>query len=482
YFSPEQARGAPVDPRSDIYSLGCVLYEMTTGQPPFSGDSAVAIAYNHVQQNPVPPREIDPGLPETLEAITLKCLAKNPANRYPSARDLRADLRRYLDGARIMAEPVLAPPVDPGTTNLMEPTDYDRTAVAPGWGGDTYDDYTDEAYAPTEEEPKRSKWFLAALVLLLLILAGLLFLIVRSLGTTDGDPELVAVPNVVGQPVDEARATLEGVGFDVTEEQEASEEDQAGLVLRTNPSANEEVAEGSEVTITVGAGPETDTVPDVRGQPADQASQTISDVGFVPNPQEQPSDDVEAGLVIETQPPAGSELALGETVTLLVSTGPEALTVPDVAGMSENDAGNELTNAGFTGTIQSQPQASEDVEAGLVIGTDPGAGSEAAPDQTITLFVSSGPGQVTVPNVEGSRENNAQSQLANVGLQMQVGGEQPTNDPSQDGIVISQSPAEGQQVDQGSTVTVVVQRFRPAETTPTTEDDGNGGPGGGGGG
>src|SRR5918993_1493768 len=158
YFSPEQARGAPVDPRSDIYSLGCVLYEMTTGHAPFSGDSAVAIAYKHVQENPVPPRQLDPALPETLEAITLKCLAKNPANRYPSAQDLRSDLRRYLDGARIMAEPVLAPPLDPGATGVIAPTGYDGTAVGTGAypaADDGYGDYGRyEDYAQEEEEPK----------------------------------------------------------------------------------------------------------------------------------------------------------------------------------------------------------------------------------------------------------------------------------------------------------------------------------------
>jgi serine/threonine protein kinase len=121
YFSPEQARGANVDPRSDVYSLGCVLYEMIIGRPPFSGENAVAIAYKHVQEAPVAPRRIDPAIPETLEAIILKCLAKNPANRYPSAQDMRSDLRRYLEGARIMAEPVLAPPVDPGATAVMGP-------------------------------------------------------------------------------------------------------------------------------------------------------------------------------------------------------------------------------------------------------------------------------------------------------------------------------------------------------------------------
>ena len=269
YFSPEQARGAPVDPRSDIYSLGCVLYEMTTGQAPFSGDSAVAIAYKHVQENPVPPRQIDPALPETLEAITLKCLAKNPANRYPTAQDLRADLRRYLDGARILAEPVLAPPIDPSATNVMAPTGYDSgTAVVTGWSGDDgygdygqYEDYT----PPEEEEPKRSRWFLAVLILLLLILAGLLFLLVRNFADNGDDPTLVTVPNVVGQPADQAEAALEAEGFRVDAgDGGVGPAESTRSVIEQDPTANEQAEEGSEVTITIGAGPETATVPDGR--------------------------------------------------------------------------------------------------------------------------------------------------------------------------------------------------------------------------
>src|ERR671910_146542 len=254
YFSPEQARGAPVDPRSDIYSLGCVLYEMTTGHAPFSGDSAVAIAYKHGQENPVPPRQLDPALPETLEAITLKCLAKNPANRYPSAQDLRSDLRRYLDGARIMAEPVLAPPLDPGATGVIAPTGYDRTAVGTGAypaAADGYGDYGQyEDYAQEEEEPKRSKWFLAMLILLLLILAGLLFLIARNFGSADEDPELIAVPNVVGQPVAAAENALTDAGFEVRKAYENSDQP-VDQVIDQDPDPGVDAEEGSTVTITL---------------------------------------------------------------------------------------------------------------------------------------------------------------------------------------------------------------------------------------
>jgi len=464
YFSPEQARGAPVDPRSDIYSLGCVLYEMTTGHTPFSGESAVAIAYKHVQENPVPPRQIDPALPETLEAITLKCLAKNPANRYPSAQDLRADLRRYLDGARILAEPVLAPPIDPGATNVMAPTGYDnRTAVATGWSGDDgYGDYGQyEDYTPPEEEPKRSRWFLAVLILLLLILAGLLFLLVRNFADDGGDdPTLVRVPNVVGQTADAAQEALEAAGFDVARASEASERP-VDEVIKQDPPADEQAEEGSRVTITLSAGPETAAVPDVTGRTVDEASQALIEAGFVPSQQPEENADVEENIVIRTDPAANAQAAVGSTVTVFYSSGPNTIPIPDVRGQSENDARNTLSGAGFT-NVQAQQEASNDVQQGQVIRTDPPAGQQAAADATITLFVSSGRGQVGVPNVEGLAEDNARAQLQAFDVQTR---DQDVNDPNQDGLVLSQNPPARTQVDEGSTITLVIGRFRETETT-----------------
>jgi eukaryotic-like serine/threonine-protein kinase len=465
YFSPEQARGAPVDPRSDIYSLGCVLYEMTTGHTPFSGESAVAIAYKHVQENPVPPRQIDPALPETLEAITLKCLAKNPANRYPTAQDLRADLRRYLDGARILAEPVLAPPIDPGATNVMAPTGYDnRTAVSTGWTGDDgYGDYGQyEGYTPPEEEPKRSRWFLAVLILLLLILAGLLFLLVRNFAD-DGsdDPTLVTVPNVVGQPADQAQDALEAAGFEVTRASAASERP-VDEVIEQNPPADEQAEEGSEVTITLSTGPETATVPSVQGLTVDEASRALIEAGFVPRQQAEENADVEENIVIRTDPAAGAEAALNSAVTIFYSSGPNTIPIPDVSRQSENDARNTLAGAGFTGNIPAQQEASNDVPEGQVIRTDPPAGQQAAANATITLFVSSGRGQVGVPNVEGLAEDNARAQLQGFDVQTR---DQDVSDPNQDGLVLSQNPPAGTQVDEGSTVTLVIGRFRDTEAT-----------------
>src|SRR5918997_251512 len=469
YFSPEQARGAPVDPRSDLYSLGVVLYEMTTGHPPFSGDSAVAIAYKHVQENPVAPRRIDASLPETLEAITLKCLAKNPANRYPSDQDLRADLRRYLDGSRIMAEPVLAPPVDPGATGMMAPTGYgDQTALVAGpvgYQSDGYDDYDEYDDYQAEEEPKRSKWFLAALVLLLLLLAGLLFLLVNNVNDTEDPVETATVPNVVGQDVTAATAAIEAEGFEVNTVFEAADAPESQVVGQ-DPAAAEKAEVGSTVTLTVSQGPAAVPVPDVTNKAALEANQELVAAGFLVNQVPVEDSDVEEGLVISQDPAPNSQAPPGATVTINVSAGAGTVTVPAVAGSTEADARSALQGAGLT-NITTQQQASDDVPPGNVIDSNPAAGAEVSPDQTITLVISSGPDQVSVPPVEGLSEENARTQIEGAGLVMQT-SDQTVSNPGQDGQVLSQSLQAGTQARPGATVNVVIGRFREPEEPPDT--------------
>jgi serine/threonine-protein kinase len=466
YFSPEQARGAQVDPRSDLYSLGVVLYEMITGRPPFAGDSAVAIAYKHVQENPVPPRRIDPALPETLEAITLKCLAKNPANRYPSAQDLRADLRRYLDGSRILAEPVLAPPMDPGATGLMAPTGYgDQTALVAGpvawrpeddgYGG--YEDY-DEDYPP--EQPKRSKWFLAALILLLLVLAGLLFLLASNFGDDEPPAEQVTVPTVVGQPVDQAKAALEQAGFEVTTAGQTSQQP-ANQVIEQDPAAGAKVDEGATITLTFSTGPEMVAVPDVVGKTQAEANTLLTQAGFVVNAVPVENDDVEEGRVVTQNPAANAQAGKGSQVTIEVSSGSTTKPVPNVANQDEATARGTLQQAGFN-NVQTRQEASDSVPSGTVIRTEPAANSAAKPSDPITLVVSSGAQKITVPRVEGLNEQNARSAIEGVGLKVHVQDQQVTN-ANQDGIVLTQSPSAQSSAEAGDTVTIYVGRFRDPE-------------------
>jgi serine/threonine-protein kinase len=463
YFSPEQARGAQVDPRSDLYSLGVVLYEMTTGHPPFSGDSAVAIAYKHVQENPVPPRHIDPALPETLEAITLKCLAKNPANRYPSAQDLRADLRRYLDGSRILAEPVLAPPIDPGATGVLAPTGYgDQTAVVSGPVGyqPPYDDYDEYDDYEDEEEPKRSKWFLVALVLLLLVLAGLLFLLASNFNDTKEPVEQVTVPLVEGKPVEEAKTILEGEGFEVSQAFEASDRP-PNEVIKQDPAPSEKADLGSTVTLTVSQGPEPVLVPDVTGKTEEEANQALVAAGLLVNRVAVEDDTVEEGRIVSQDPAGGQEVPPNTQITINVSSGAGTVPVPEVVGMTEGEARTALQGAGLT-NVTTQQEASGEVEAGRVISSNPSAGQEVAPDQAITLVVSSGQETVPVPTVQGLTEENARSALAEVGLSAEV-VQQDVANPGQDKQVLSQTPAPGQQVTVGSTVTIYVGVYREPE-------------------
>jgi serine/threonine-protein kinase len=446
YFSPEQARGDTVDPRSDIYSLGCVLYELVVGRPPFAGDSPVAIAYKHVQETPTPPRQLNPELPTAIEAIILKCLAKNPVNRYPTAEDLRADLRRFREGNRILAEPVMVPPVDPGATSVVAATTAVAAADEPA--------YLDE---DVKDETRRSGMFLAGLILLLVVLAGMLFLLAQQFADDD-TPEVaqVEVPKVVGETVEDAQRVLENLGFEVKTTVEANDDQEEGRVFDQDPEFGEKVDEGSTVTLKVSAGAEAIPVPDVIGSPVEQARGLLTAQGFTVAVEEVVDEEAPVGEVVDQDPGANDEAPRGSEVRLFVSKGPAPREVPDVTGRTVAEASNLLGQAGFAVTQTSEPSST--VPEGQVIRTDPPAGSTQPKGASITVVVSSGPAESPVPSVIGLTEANAINTLRNAGFEPTV-VEQDTDDASQDGRVIDQDPAPNETAAEGSTVTITVGRF-----------------------
>ena len=457
YFSPEQARGDAVDPRSDIYSLGCVLYELVVGRPPFSGDSPVAIAYKQVHESPVPPRQVNPAVPPALEAIILKCLAKNPANRYPSAEDLRADLRRFREGSGILAEPVMAPPRDPGATGVMAAT----TAMAPTGAQTRTRGVPPPVYVEEEyDEPRRSSGaFLGVLVVLLLLLAAMLFLLARTLDIGgDDDPPLVDVPNVVGDPVADAERALSEFGFEVEVTEEENLEVDAGDVFDQNPDGGTRAEEGSTVRLRVSAGAEVVDVPSVVGLPFADAEATLRGAGFEVTRVDTPDDEAPADEVLEQNPAAGQEAPRGSEVRLNVSSGPDAVEIPDVSGSTTGAAQAALEGAGFETDTTTEP--SDDVPQGRVIRTDPPAGSQRPEGSTVTMVVSSGPEEpeeVQVPNVVGLSESAAIAALTNRGLEAEVEDDETPN-PLQVGRVTAQDPAGGTTAQPGATITISVGR------------------------
>ena len=471
YFSPEQAQGRPVDPRSDVYSLGVVLYESVCGRPPFRGDDALAVAYQHVQEDPEAPRQLNADVETTLEAIILKCLAKSPQARYPAAEDLRADLRRYREGQQIAAPAAAAP-----APTVAQTATIPATAAQPvTYEDDYYDDQDGYAY---DEPPRRNGAFIAILLLLLLVLLGVLYLLAQSLGVLDsGDDaaegDLITVPRVVGEQLDVAKPRLEDLGFRVDTDFEDNPEFDNGEVFEQDPDPEAQLEEGGTVNLTVSNAEPVLEIPDVVGLTEEDARSELGDAGFTNITSEPVNDDtVEPGHVVEQDPASTETAPRSAPITLRVSQGPDERTVPqDLAGRTVDDAEAILTGQGFN--VARQPENSTSVPEGTVIRTEPGAGAVLEEGATITLVVSAGPEQVVVPSVIEKTEETATSELTTAGFEVEVVDQPiPPGDPD-DGRVLTQEPAGNASANRGATVTITVGR--------AAEDGGGGGGNGNGG-
>ena len=486
YFSPEQAQGLPTDQRTDVYSLGVVLYEMVTGRPPFAGETPVAIAYKHVKEQPVPPRQVEPTVPEDFEAIVLAAMEKDREDRYPNADELRADLIRFARGQtpkavrvrEVLAGPLVAAPVNgPDATMAVAPVPPDPTVVlpapavrraAPPASPPPGTPLPPSPARPEEHKP-RTNLFVGLSVGLLVILLVLLFFLARLLGFVGGgDGAQVTVDDVVSKTFDEASALLRDKGFKVVREERGDGSVAPGTVVAQDPEGGTDADRGSEVRLSVATATSTVEVPGVVNLKQDEAEAALRERELVPVIEQVKSTSVGEGFVFEQSPTAKTEVDKGSRVTIRVSTGEGLPPVPDVANLSAAEAVNRLTAAGFK--TRQVDENSPSVAAGTVTRTDPPAGGRLAKGETsVTVFVSRGAptttvGKVVVPNVIGRDEAAARAALTGVGLAVEV----QTTPGGTPGRVKAQSQAGGTRVDLGSTVTITLGASSTTTTGGTT--------------
>ncbi|KJX75931.1 Stk1 family PASTA domain-containing Ser/Thr kinase [Mycobacterium lepromatosis] len=398
YLSPEQARGDSVDARSDIYSLGCVLYEILTGEPPFIGDSPVSVAYQHVREDPTPPSQRHEGISVDLDAVVLKALAKNPENRYQTASEMRADLIRVHSGQPPEAPKVL--------------TDADRSSLlssgAGSFGGLRADAPSRQSLDEIERGGSIGHWVAVVAVLAVLTIA-----VVAAFNIFGGNTREVQVPDVRGQISADAISALQNRGFKTRALQKPDSTIPPDHVISTNPGANALMGAGDEITINISTGPEQREVPDVSSLNYTDAVKKLTTSGFKSFKQaNSPSRPELLGKVIGTNPPANQTSAITNVITIIVGAGPETKQIPDVTGQIVEVAQKNLNVYGFTKFSQALMDSPR--PTGEVIGTNPSKGATVPMDSVIELQVSKG-NQFVMPDLSDMFWSDAEPRLRALG-------------------------------------------------------------------
>ena len=466
YLSPEQARGAPVDPRSDLYSLGIVLYEMLTGKVPFTGDTPVEIAMKHLSQVPEPPSKLRSGVPHDLDAVVMRALAKEPDQRYGSAEEMDADLARVARGVAVsretedaMTQVLSGAGIASAATMVQRP----RTSVAPP--------PAPPAYRPAgsyyeEPPPGRSIWpWLLALGLIIAGAIGGWFLYTKIQDQLNSNKP-VAVPDVLLLQKDLAKLKIEQAGLTARVVSKPDDTVPRGQVSDENPGGGSKVGKGSTVTLTVSSGKPKVQVPDVRGRSVTDAVTALAQLGLNPRvvrifSPEQPD------TVTGQFPSPGDKVVKGTSIRINVSRGAKPVPVPDVTGQPYANAKSALAGQGF---VVTRVDIQSDQAKGVVVSQDPPPGTDVSKGSKVTLSVSKGPATTTVPDVTTQNQAAAESILRGSGFTVAVVYE-PVNDPSQDGIVTQQDPAAGSDAQSGEVVTITVGQLQSGGgggTTTTT--------------
>ncbi len=449
YVSPEQAQGKDLTPASDIYSLGVVLYEATTGRLPFDGTDAVSVAVKQVNEIPAAPHTINPDIDPTLEAIIMKALEKDPTKRFQNASDMRLVLNDYLAGRPVN----LGDDINGLKTQVMNgviPPISDSTAVMPVQNIQNATDATgvQTSYRTNNEPEKKSKKGLIIGGIVALIAVIIIAISVITL-TNQGDT--VEVPNVSNQSVETARQTLRSAGFEVGAETEVYSTNVAsGNVVSTNPEAGQKAKKGSKVDISISKGTEQVSVPDLSGMTKDEAQKALTAAGLVGKEGDAVYSDTDENKVAQQEAAAGTKVNKGDTVTFHLSKGPEMVSIPNVVGATEASASSSLSSAGFT-VHKSYDYSSTVAEGRVISQSDTG---QAKKGSTITITISNGPeSTVSVPSVVGKTQSAAETELSNAGLRYDV--QTSSSSTVAKGTVISQSPSSGT-VAKGTTVTIIV--------------------------
>ena len=429
YVSPEQAQGRHLGPESDLYSLGVVLYELSTGRLPFDGDTPVSVALKHVNDEPAPPRSINPDIPPALEAVILKAMQKDPTRRYHSADDMRADLQRVIAGRAVTAPPRV------GDTTIM-----------PIVGAAHEPQVTRSATSKREVSP----WvWIAVAALVVLLGIGVMW----ATGLIGGG---LQVPNVTGMPVVDAKQELVDQGLTIgNEDLRPDPTVPKDAIISTDPSAGTAVTKGQKINLVVSSGPEMVKVPQVSGSGEATAVLALQAEGFQVDPvmTREYNSKYGAGIVFKTDPADGVEAPKGSKVHLWVSQGAEMIGVPFVGDLTQADATKQLNDVGFTVKVTPQPDAA--VAKGTVVDQKPAGGAQAAKGSTVIIYVSSGLEQVKVPSVTDLTQAEAVAKIQALGLLESV---QMLNDadPAHTGRVQSQDPKANTKVNKGATVTIWV--------------------------
>jgi len=443
YLSPEQAKGEQVDARSDLYSTGCLIYELLTGRPPFIGDSPVAVAYQHVREQAQPPSYYDPEVPPVVDAIVMKALAKHPDERYQSADEMRADLERALDGRPVAAAPTVAAGFGAAAaTSVMAPTS--GRGYGPGAGG--YDPAAQTRYEPSayqssnygedgpeddtprtrragatpanrgKEKKDKTGWIIIAVVtVIVLVLGGF---VAKTL-FSGGGGNTGTVPTITGLTLPEAQAALQSEHYklgtsDCGSNGSSSNAIPSGEILTQNPASGATATSGASVSYCVSSGPETFLLPSaaaVTSNTAASVQTALEAKGFVVTQKTENSATIASGDAIDIQDANGNSL-MGKTepvntpLVLVVSSGPTAVTVPtDVVNEACSTADSELTNDGFNVNSQFTYETNQSFAANTVITTSPAPGSSQARGTSITITCSSGAG-TTTPTTSASASSS----------------------------------------------------------------------------